>query len=723
MAAYLIVDVDDLVSQFENRGIAIDFQELAVGLRGGAALAAGLASPDKLRAVAVANWDAYDESEGGRIDPKFVFRAAGYDPFNVPNRESLADAVIVHYFAFDPDLVDELIIVTTSQDLIPLVRRVKTTRSARVRVWGSWDVLQGTEFADDVIFQPFETLLGIQTKNVAVYVDFENIAISLNEQGFTVNLDHLIKRMVTQAKAHGKVVKLSAYSPWGQRGSLPPLVDDSGREITEEAPSRLMMANIEPVFTLPGKNSADIRIARDVLAHSNYADAADVYVLASGDRDFNDVLNSLLTRGKQVIVWGVRGSTSRQLEQNPGVTVEYIEDFTNLQTHQSYSDTVQGGDIEPDSATDTFTPSQWSSVVIQFDRVADEREVNVLSTQDLVDQLQDVGAVISETRGIDLVSQAMSLGILQAVSSSGRIKLTANHPTVEKTRLIRDRIVIRVKNTLRVRGWEYVNYGFLLKGLAMDHELDRSGMNVNDQWRSHWIDALVREQVLLRELVPHRHNPDDLVPVIKMREDYEPAVVQEAIPDDEDAPDHQDITWSTISLDELEDQEPNTAQMVYRVVVSVEQFTSFRGFAWCPLGSLHRRLKSFDKGMSFQRAVEYLMENDAANVDEYPNPQSDYDTKGISINEDNAISGYILDCRDEFIRLLLQLYERNMLISQENVRTYVGNDKWDLLLWFSIMETENVLNPIPSRDGQFSLFRTHHTVNLVAEAMEQEQGK
>ncbi|MEL7234229.1 MAG: NYN domain-containing protein, partial [Chloroflexota bacterium] len=507
MAAYLIVDVDNLVLQFETRGIAVDFQELAVGLRGGAALAAGLMTPEKLRAVAVANWDAYDEDTSRNIDPKFVFHAAGYDTFNVPDRDSLADALIIHYFAFDPDPVDELIIVTTSQDLIPLVRRVRTTRNARVRVWGSQDVLQDTEFADEVIFQPFESLLGIQTKNVAIYVDFENIAISLNEQGFTVNLDHLIERFVSQAKAHGHVVKMASYAPWGQRGSLPPMVDGNGREVAEEAPSRMMLANIEPVFTLPGKNSADIRIARDVLGDSRNDDAADVYILASGDRDFNDVLNSLVGRSKQVIVWGVRGSTSRQLEKNPGVSVEYIEDFTNLQTHQSYSVSVSGvahSDAAQQVPADTFTPSQWSSVVIQFDVVANRKEVNVLSTRELVQQLQDVGAVISEERGLDLVSQAISLGILRAISSNGRITLNANHPTVERTRLIRDRILVRVKNTLRVRGWEYVNYGFLLKGLAMDRELEGPGMNINDQWRSHWIDALVREQVLVRELVPHR---------------------------------------------------------------------------------------------------------------------------------------------------------------------------------------------------------------------------
>ena len=91
---------------------------------------------------------------------------------------------------------------------------------------------------------------------------------------------------------------MSAYAPWGQRGTLPPLVDSSGREVADESPSRLMMANIDPVFNLPGKNSADIRIARDVITDAGHPESADVYILASGDRDFNDVLNTLAQRNK-----------------------------------------------------------------------------------------------------------------------------------------------------------------------------------------------------------------------------------------------------------------------------------------------------------------------------------------------------------------------------------------------------------------------------------------
>ncbi len=710
MTAYLVVDVDDLLQQFLKRGIVVDLQELAVGLRGGAALAAGLVSADKLKAIAVANWQLYqDRVPGFSPNTQRIFKSAGYDVFDIPRRESLADALIMHYFSFDPDPVDELILATTSRDLIPLIRRVKTTRNARIRVWGSENVLEGTEFAEQVIFQPLESLLGIQTKYVAVYIDFENIAISLNEQGFTVNLDHLIDRFVIQAKAYGQVVKMAAYAPWGQRGSLPPLVDSAGHEVADEAPSKLMLANIDPVFNLPGKNSADMRIVKDVITDSGHDDAADVYILASGDRDFNQVLNTLRARGKTVIVWGVRGSTSRQLENNPDVTVEYIDDFTNLQTHQSLS---LARFEEQDDAISGFTPSQWTSVIIQFDRLTAERGATVLTTTQLVEQLKAVGAVISAARGEDLVHQALSLGILKAVSGGGKIMLDGDHPVVEKTRLVRDRIVMRVRRTLEVRGWEYVNYGFLLKGLAMDRELDRPGCNYSDQWRSDWIDCLVRERVLLRELVPHRHNPDDLVPVIKMNPGYQALELDVPVRAQTEAQ-----NWEGVTLEMLEESEPETAAMCRRIVVSVEQFTSFRGFTWCPLGSLHRRLLAFDSGMVFQRAVEYLLANEAAEINEYANPQSEFLTKGISLRLSSPICQAILRERDAFVRLLLALYERNAIISEHNILTLLKpSQAWDYDFWFSLMESENVLNGVPGRPGQYSLFRTHHTVNLVADS-------
>ena len=556
------------------------------------------------------------------------------------------------------------------------------------------------------MFQRLDTLPGIRTKNVWVYIDFENISISLNEQGFVVNLDHLIERLVSQAQAHGKLVKMAAYAPWGQRGALPPLVDSSGREVADDAPSRLMMANIDPVFHLPGKQSADIRIARDVLTDAGHPEAGNVIILATGDRDFNDVINPLLQRNKTVVVWGVRGSTGRLLQSHPSLQLEYIDDFTDLQTHQSL------GAVETEADTESFIPSQWSSVIIQCFRLNAADPSQSITVQELIDQLIEVGDVISNERGHDLVSQAISLGILKQQSDEGVIELSIPHPVVDKTLLIVNRMARRVANTLLSRSWEYVNYGFLLKGLAMERDLDRPGMNESDQWRSHWIDCLVREGVLQRDLVPHRHNPDDLVPVIRLPQASEQPMAPGV---DERSPlvEKPSQAWEGTPPHALYETEAEVARMVTRIVVSVQQFTSFRNFAWCPLGSLHRRLREFDSGVVFQQAVEYLLVNNMVTVNEYPNPRSDYNTKGIELDEECPFVAVILAERDEFIRILLEMYRANLTISPATVEGRLKGN-CDVPLWISIMKTENVLNALPGRADQFSLFRTHHTVKLAA---------
>jgi hypothetical protein len=236
-------------------------------------------------------------------------------------------------------------------------------------------------------------------------------------------------------------------------------------------------------------------------------------------------------------------------------------------------------------------------------------------------------------------------------------------------------------------------------------------MNEDDQWRSHWIDALVRENVLRRDLVPHRHNPDDLVPVILLPDEYEEFIDSTNIIPGSPLESSQD--WKGMTPQQLREINIDAADMAVRVIVSVEQFTSFRSFAWCPLGSLHKRLRMFDPGMSFQQAVEYLEANGVVIVNEYENPQSDYRTKGISVNQANDYSQHILELRDEFINLLLKLYNQNQPITEEHIMQEATRE-WQLDLWISIMETENIVNPLPGHSGQYSLFRTHHTVKLVA---------
>ena len=352
MTAYLIVDVDDLLKRLENQGAAKDFYEIVSKLRTSASFAAGLPSPEALRAIAVGNW-AMINAKPETITLQRSFESAGFEIFHLPERSAFSDVLLIRYFAFDQNPVDELIIVTNTADIGTLIRRAQTTRTTRVRVWSD-----RPQTWEGVVVQPLDAILGLQSRTVSLYVDFENIAISLSEQGYAVDLDTLIDGIQRQANTHGQVTYMAAYAPWGQKNALPLMVDNQGRDITGEAMNRLLVAGIDPRVTLPGKNSADMRIAQDVLSAAEHQNASDLFIVASGDRDFNELFNALRARGKQVIIWGVRGTISRMLQNNPAFQVEFVDDFLKLPKRVALGATL--------SMNGTFTPSHWSSIVLQY---------------------------------------------------------------------------------------------------------------------------------------------------------------------------------------------------------------------------------------------------------------------------------------------------------------------------------------------------------------------
>ncbi len=85
---------------------------------------------------------------------------------------------------------------------------------------------------------------------------------------------------------------------------------------------------------------------------------------------------------------------------------------------------------------------------------------------------------------------------------------------------------------------------------------------------------------------------------------------------------------------------------------------------------------------------------------------SNYETKGISVNQQSAYAQAVLSQRDEFIRTLLALYEKNQPITEAQIGEE-SQSEWAYDLWISIMETENILNPLPGRQGQYSLFASY----------------
>jgi hypothetical protein len=65
--------------------------------------------------------------------------------------------------------------------------------------------------------------------------------------------------------------------------------------------------------------------------------------------------------------------------------------------------------------------------------------------------------------------------------------------------------------------------------------------------------------------------------------------------------------------------------------------------------------------------------------------------------------------------VLLTLYHDNVPITAASIQEGTDfNEEW-LETWMSIMQLENVINPVPGHEDLYSLLQTHHTVNMVAD--------
>jgi uncharacterized protein (TIGR00288 family) len=145
--------------------------------------------------------------------------------------------------------------------------------------------------------------LAAETRHdLAVYIDFENIALGLRDRpDKTFNIQLVLERLLEK----GKIIVKRAYSDWSRFSSYTRPFHEAAIELIEI-----------PRRATSGKNSADIRLCVDAMDLCYSKEHIDSFVIVSGDSDFSPLVSKLRENGKRVIGLGLRGSTSNLLVSN-----------------------------------------------------------------------------------------------------------------------------------------------------------------------------------------------------------------------------------------------------------------------------------------------------------------------------------------------------------------------------------------------------------------------
>lgn len=149
------------------------------------------------------------------------------------------------------------------------------------------------------------------SNDVAVFVDFENIYISIrNKYGEQPNFDSIRDK----CQEYGRVTIARAYADWYRY----PRVTNA-----------LYANSIEPMYVPTYyydrdegrigraiKNSVDIHMCIDCMKTLYTHPNIDTYVVITGDRDFIPLINAIRQQGKRAIVIGVADAASSHLAQS-----------------------------------------------------------------------------------------------------------------------------------------------------------------------------------------------------------------------------------------------------------------------------------------------------------------------------------------------------------------------------------------------------------------------
>ncbi len=135
-----------------------------------------------------------------------------------------------------------------------------------------------------------------KTNNLAVFCDFENVALGVQDAKYTkFNMQLILERLLIK----GSIVVKKAYCDWSRYNSFKPAMHEAAFELIDI-----------PHVRQSGKNSADIRMVVDALDLCYTKTHVDTFVIVSGDSDFSPLVSKLRENAKTVIGVGVKNSTS-----------------------------------------------------------------------------------------------------------------------------------------------------------------------------------------------------------------------------------------------------------------------------------------------------------------------------------------------------------------------------------------------------------------------------
>jgi transcriptional regulator with XRE-family HTH domain len=557
--------------------------------------------------------------------------------------------------------------------------------------------------------------------NVALFVDHENVYIALSEmlKGYPPEAQVVERRKVeTAALAHtlrsaaeqlGFVKEALAIADWER---LPP------GQVKEYLKLRYRID-----YNLPGRNSADLKLSdamRNVLENDINSEI-DTYIIVTGDGGYLTVLDTLLQRQKQVLVWSVRGATSAVLHQNATKTA-WVEEMLGVtpprslvarpETDLRVSVPTPNGHIavaDPGRAPNLSIGndvSRLEALAIHLTRHLRQRSWSYITFVRFLGFLAETGVFgVSREEQLAWLSHAKETGVLREeimddptdpTRIARRFRLDERHQFVERALAVSARISDAVP-----AGGRGLAFGVVIDRLINDPEL-----MLTDVQAKNWLTWFTDNGYLLAEMVPHFRKEGVMVTLLRQNPGYWEPVAAVELPTDRERPDFLGDAC-VIRLVNFLERHPHFAWMALSQLLN--QMSDNRGSS--PDAAAVNRQRS--KG-----AIALAQEKALIFVEQIPNLKTGGTTTVARLNRESPRVTELLTMREALVRRLGELLVSRPSVSrgmfQANLVERFGMSVEDAGAWIELMVEEGLFTADPDHEGLASALRVDHQDLIVS---------
>jgi hypothetical protein len=350
--------------------------------------------------------------------------------------------------------------------------------------------------------------LGTQAAVVTVWLDVENHLYSLKKAGKAVDTQTYLEAVRKSVADLGDVVSIRAVADWKQLRIA--LEHDFQWEFEDAGVRTDYRRNI------PGKSTSDMALAGSVHEDLERNPKVDIYVMGSGDADFNPVIEAIHSRGKQAYVIGLRNSTSNRLAEIAD-GVRYLDDYLPGLAHAPL-----GSGMQREAGVKASTASNAVlAVTLQVARFLHNRKWDFAYFDRLPQEI-----------GLDGVNEAIQAGLLQPRNPGERktVALNRNDPLTQHAIIAGPWLWRRLNHRLNVQRMPYVDTNLLARDMRDDPRCQEAQLGQTRAEAQMWFDAAAAAGLVVKKQQPHPKDPSRQIDTWWLRgsnQDTTPALLSE----------------------------------------------------------------------------------------------------------------------------------------------------------------------------------------------------